>query len=259
MHHYLFQPFGDKRQKTLEVHHVRKVFQNLAYADFDMLLCGHKHVSKPFYSKYGEHFDERAKHRYAWNCFRSQVGLNALPDQFIDDKGSTLSRTVSDVMKMTWGWIARKAGGLVQVNQLDELCNTMKGALENAEDLESVVNQYCERANFSGPPIIAQAEVEELERRLSSAFTKSERMALKPICDQIMKRIKDLNNRQFSQVICGSTTKACKATKSRSFNVYEISKNGNDWSFEIGEYEWQHNTKSFVGPIRRPATIFQKT
>ena len=56
-HHYLFEPRGYLPKPELHLRHRRAIFADLASADFDVYLSGHKHVSDVWSSFYGDHFD----------------------------------------------------------------------------------------------------------------------------------------------------------------------------------------------------------
>ncbi len=86
MHHYLFEPPDHKSDYFMRVHHRDIVFRNIAFSDFDIMLCGHKHIPSFDTHSYGYHFDGRAKNRYMLNYFRRLIGLHSLPIQIKDKK-----------------------------------------------------------------------------------------------------------------------------------------------------------------------------
>ncbi len=103
MHHYLFEPQGlSEEGYFLKIKDKKNVFSNIAMADFDVLLCGHRHIADSKESSYGDHFDRRARNRYMFNCFRRLMGIDALPLQFDDKQGVRLTKKLSAVIQILW-------------------------------------------------------------------------------------------------------------------------------------------------------------
>jgi predicted phosphodiesterase len=82
MHHYLFEPPEHSSDYFMRVHHRDVVFRNIAFSDFDILLCGHKHIPAFDIHTYGSKFDNRAKYRYLINCFRRLIVNVQIPLPF---------------------------------------------------------------------------------------------------------------------------------------------------------------------------------
>ena len=95
MHHYLFEPPEKKSDYFMRIQHRDIVFRNIALSDFDVLMCGHKHVAAFDVHDYGDHIDDRAVNRYMTNYFRRLIGLESLPIQFVDEKGRKLSKPLT--------------------------------------------------------------------------------------------------------------------------------------------------------------------
>src|SRR3974377_1779323 len=95
MHHYLFEPPNHKDDFFLRVDHRNIAFRNIAMADFDMLLCGHKHVPDFGRTKYGEHFDRKARVPYLFNLFRRLIGIYTVPLQLDDSKGRKMTKALT--------------------------------------------------------------------------------------------------------------------------------------------------------------------
>src|SRR5436305_6738768 len=91
MHHYIFDPPQKAPETLMKLVDQQRVFTNLALADFDVLLCGHSHIGEPHLTSYGREFESRAQHRYFFNVFRRNVGIDSLPLQY-EDRRSIFSK-----------------------------------------------------------------------------------------------------------------------------------------------------------------------
>ena len=245
MHHYLFEPPEYAYDYLMSVKHRNVVFSNIAMADFDMLLCGHKHVQDFKPSSYGEHFDQRGKDRYLINYFRRLIGIHALPVQYMDDKGRRFSKLLSSLINILVVNF-HKTHHAQNTDYLDQLGDMLIKALKNPEELEQNIRELLASYRLEGEEIIDSRELKEIRARISTGLTMQERKELERVAKKFNQILKHLGARPFLQVMCGSTTKASlNLDKQRSFNVYKIEKGEGGTKFRIERYKWENEAKAF--------------
>ena len=259
MHHYLFEPDGTKSEHFLQFEDRDNVFTNLALADFDVLLCGHKHMSNLKDLQYIRYLNKRAKYRYLLNYFRRLIGIHSLPVQLIEKNGKKIPKLIT----YFWEFLLRKNIQLnndnditdSSVNFLNELGKIFSKGLDNPFEFESLLKAFINKHNLNAlsDDITDENEIQEIIKRVKIEFSKDEREQLKIISDGMKKIIKKLSSRQFLQVMAGS---ACKASvdikKNRSFNIYHIEPTEFGYRFQSDKYYWDYENKVFLEePIRK--------
>jgi predicted MPP superfamily phosphohydrolase len=239
MHHYLFEPPEKASDYFMRIHHRDIVFRNVAFADFDALLCGHKHIPRFDVHQYGHHFDRRAISRYVINYFRRIIGIGSLPIQLKDDRGRLLSKALT---MCTWvlAKIVRKTHTTLTDEALAEnVLNLLKDALDDPDSLKKKVSEFLRLNGVDGATILEAGELEIIRKRISSSISSTERKELTRISATISEIVKNLRTRPFLQVMSGSSTKKFSEKDARrSFNVYDISSNNNEWTFVCNQYSW---------------------
>lgn len=245
MHHYLFEPPEISYDYLMSIKHRNVVFNNIAMADFDVLLCGHKHVQGFNPSSYGEHFDQRGKDRYLINYFRRLIGIHSLPIQYKDDKGRRFSKALSRLInELIVNY--EKTHSATNTNYLDQLGDALIKALKNPEALEREIKDLLNQYRLDGETIIDSRELKEIRSRISTGLTMTERKELEKVAKKFNKVLKHLSSRPFLQIMCGSTTKASpNFDRGRSFNVYKIEKTTEGNKFLMERYTWETETQSF--------------
>lgn len=253
MHHYIFEPSEHTDDHWLKLDHRLVAFRNLAFADFDVLLCGHKHVPNFNTQSYGDHFDERAVYRYVMNCYRRQLGLHALPCQFFDSKGKPLSRSISDAIKLIIRFLKSPLGRKETKNKpyLERLFEILNEGLDSAEKFEEKLKFYLSSDSFGVAPVLSSDELKEIRLRLSTQFSQPQREKLKPVCQGLFQEARQLKARPFLQVLCGSACKSAQESKYRTFNIYEVGFSGRQWTFKSFRYSWDWSQKAFIGPLEQ--------
>jgi len=245
MHHYLFEPPEFAYDYLMSVKHRDRVFNNIAMADFDVLLCGHKHVQDYKPSSYGDHFDQRGKDRYLINYFRRLIGIHSLPIQYTDDKGRPFSKALARLINIL---IVKfhKTHYAQNTNYLDQLGDILIRALKNPEALEGEIKELLKSYRLEGEEIIDSRELKEIRGRISTGLTMRERKDLEKVAKKFNQILKHLSSRPFLQIMCGSTTKASpNFDRGRSFNVYKIEKSEEGTKLRVERYRWETETKSF--------------
>lgn len=92
-HHYLFEPPGRKKQPALQMRNRNAVFVNITSAEYDVYICGHKHVTHFWDANYAKHFDKRSASRHLLNLFRRMIDLDAIPFTSKDKQGRKYPRS----------------------------------------------------------------------------------------------------------------------------------------------------------------------
>lgn len=249
MHHYLFEPPESSSSYTMRLHHRDTVFRNVAFADFDMLLCGHKHVPAFDVHTYGHHFDERAMNRYLLNCFRRLIGLHSLSVQIEDEDGNRWSKalTLLTNILVKMKVLMRKNDASKSQIISDEVLDLLKQGLENPDGLEKRVKSFLHEHGMSGAETIDGRELKEIQKRLAVGLSITERKALRAVAKNVSDVSKNLQSRPFLQVMSGSTAKACAAeNRQRTFNVLNIDCTGSEWRVQSERYIWDWSSNSYL-------------
>lgn len=242
MHHYLFEPRNCGRDYFMEINHRETVTRNVLLAQFDVLLCGHKHHIDARPVKYGEHFDERARARYLLNAFRRLLGLHALPLQLRDRRRRRLKRALTDLVRVLLLRPAEAArpepGALV-----DEL----RLALENPGEFERRLEVLVASERLA-PLDLSDDEIRDIGTRIAVAFSPKERQAIEARAKRFLSTVMDgLAERPFVQLMSGSTSKASgESAAERGLNLYDIRRDRtNSTRLEVREFRYRPETTSF--------------
>ncbi len=222
MHHYLFEPPDCKDDFFLKLQHRDTVFRNIALADFDMYLCGHKHVNHFAPTYYGEHFDRRAVGRYVWNLFARRLGVNTLPYQFTDADGKKISNYLNRLIEIVALKIKSKQTDGEQF--IDELMAALKTGVENPAKFGAEIDKFIKLHKLAGKHVIEDENIQEIQTLITSQLSKKEREILAATGLTYISRLaKGMRSRPFIQSMCGSSAKASSSAEpARSMNIYEI-------------------------------------
>ena len=245
MHHYLFEPPEKKSDYFMRVQHRDLVFRNIALSDFDILLCGHKHVPAFDVHDYGAHFDRRALHRYMLNYFRRLIGLESLPIQMVDDKGRRFSKAFTQLVGVIGTGLKRlsfrsAAKQVVDDSELAErVFSLLKRGLDSPDELKRSVEQYLHEMGASGASALEPDELKRIQKRISTGLSMQERKNLKKIADHVSQMSRTLKSRAFVQMMSGSSAKVPSSAEARrAFQTYSIKRSGASWKVESQKYEW---------------------
>lgn len=243
MHHYLFEPHGEKVEPLLHLTETQTVFRNFACADIDILMCGHKHFAEAKSYRYLEHFNHKAKARYMFNYFRRLIGIHSLPLQYTDQDGKKMDKFISSIISL---FLAEKPELLTNDQfGLDEkfinnLSKVFIDALENPQGFENELNVFLSSyPGVNGERIFDEAELSEISKRLGTSFSADERMELKRMAVHVKRLVHRLSSRQFLQLMVGSTSKAQEnEKKTRSFNMYKVFAKEEGYTIRCEKYDW---------------------
>jgi 3',5'-cyclic AMP phosphodiesterase CpdA len=246
MHHYLFEPPEKKSDYFMRVQHRDIVFRNIALSDFDILMCGHKHVAAFDVHDYGDHFDERAVNRYMTNYFRRLIGLESLPIQFVDEKGRRLSKALTQLAEIIGNYFKRAKLLLTAAQPetddseiSEKVFQLLKNGLENPENLRRTVAKFLHEVGPTGASVLEPTEVKAIQKRISVGLGAQERKDLRKVADNISALSLALKERQFLQLMAGSSAKASNTPEQkRSFHIYKIRRNNDGWNLICERYKW---------------------
>jgi len=247
MHHYLFEPPEKSSDYFMRVQDRDVVFRNLALGDFDVLLCGHKHMTAFNVHSYGARFDERARRRHLINHFRRLVGLKSLPIQVVDKKGNQLSKAFTFITNLLTKLARRRNAGIDTVALAEQVVNELIQGLDDPTGLEKMVMEAIERNGAIGEDNYFEAgEWIEIAGRISNSLSAAQRQKLRKSAIRIMNISQTLHARPFLQVMCGSSAKASGAfSKERAFNIYRIVNDSHHWSFQCDRYVWDSQNHNY--------------
>lgn len=250
MHHYLFEPQGLKSEPLLQVKQTKKVFRNFAFADIDILMCGHKHYSESMAHLYINHFDHRAKARYIFNYFRRLIGIHSLPLQYVDDKGKKTDKFSSAIISILWSkYLSLNTNEFtLDMKFVDQLLHIFTKSIELPDLFVEEIKQFMGiyEATSAKENLIDEHELHEIATHLKLSLSNEERKKVKQVVKRLKKIVRKLSSRHFLQLMSGS---ACKAqdgeNKLRSFNIYKIYSQKNGYSLLCEKYCWNPDLKLF--------------
>jgi len=246
MHHYLFEPPEKSSDYFMRVQDRDVVFRNLALGDFDILLCGHKHMMAFDVHSYGARFDERARRRHLINHFRRLVGLQSLPIQVVDKKGNQISKAFTFMANLLAKLVRRHNADIDTVALAEQVVNELIRGLDDPTGLEKMVMEAIERNGAIGEDNFEAGEWREIAGRISDSLSAAQRQKLRQSAIRIMNISKTLHARSFLQVMCGSSAKASGAfSKERAFNIYRIVNDLNHWLFQCDRYVWDSQNHNY--------------
>lgn len=246
MHHYIFEPPGHSSDYFMRISHRDIVFRNIAMSDFDILLCGHKHIPAFDIHSYGAHFDGRAMNRYVINCFRRFIGLHSLPLQFEVYKGRYISKALTFVTSILHKMTKRNKPNADSKEIADDVLELLKDGLDNPDGLEKKIKTFINEKGVLGAEILNKGELKDIKKRISIGLSVEERKKLKDVSNKIMKIAKKLKSKTFIQAMSGaSVKKAGGEERIRSFNKYDIFRTNDSWELNESRYEWDYSSDSF--------------
>lgn len=259
MHHYLFEPPEHSSDYFMRLHHRDIVFRNIAFADFDMLLCGHKHVPAFDVHTYGCHFDERATNRYLINCFRRLIGLHSLPVQIEDENGRRWTKALTTLVNAILKMVKQRKPNATPHAVAEDVLELLKQGLHEPDSLEKDVKTFLHENGLNGAEVVESSELKEIQKRLAIGLTKEERKTLQSVSRQVVNIAKKLHTRPFLQIMSGSTAKACAAgNRQRTFDLLRIECDGKDWKVQSERYVWDWNSGDFLDHPLVQNQVFSK-
>jgi len=246
MHHYLFEPPQHKTDYFMRIQHRDVVFRNIAFSDFDILLCGHKHIPSFDTHSYGYHFDKRAKNRLMINYFRRLIGLHSLPVQIEDQAGRRWSKLLTFLSNILIKLSIRRNPQATSKDIAEDVLSLLRNGLDNPDNLQRNVKAFLQKYGISGSEVLSTHELNEIKKRIAIGLTISERKKLKETAKVIKEMVKQLDARPFLQIMSGSTAKSCSdKDKLRSFNIIKISNEDSTWRVICERYNWDWESMRF--------------
>ena len=246
MHHYLFEPPERASDYFMRISHRDTVFRNIAFSDFDILLCGHKHIPAFNVHAYGDHFDHRATNRYSINCFRRLIGLHSLPVQIEDDNGNRWTKVLTFLANVLTKMVRKEDSTKTPEDIAESVIELLKEGLTDPDPLESKVKKFLKEHRQSGAHALSSSEIKEIKKRLSIGLTLQERKKLRYVAAKISAETKRIKSRPFIQVMAGSVAKTCcGGDRPRSFNMLRISNRENGWSIVCERFIWDWESREF--------------
>lgn len=245
MHHYLFEPANSKAEPLLQLSEKRTVFQNLAMSDFDVLLCGHKHIADVHVSTYSDNFDRRGQLRLAFNYVRRILGIKSLP-LGVDEDGRRLSKALRLVVGLLA--LTKSQGKPLDDDSTREILNILERSLSNPIILKQELLKYLsgrQQVNQSG--LFDKSEMNELYAKIKEHFDRNDRKTLNEAADRLRGIISHLSGRPFAHIMSASSAKASEeGTRHRAVNLYEIVNEDDGYIFKTTRFSWNPHAHRFV-------------
>jgi len=220
VHHYLFKPADSKFEPLMEVDQIRAVFQNFAMADFDAMMCGHKHVADTRPIVYLDEFDPRGRARLALNHVRRTLGIGSRPVRY-DDDGRPESKFFRFILSVLY--YSRKAPALTE-KVSDEIIHVLQESMSDPEVLKSfLLKATSQKKQLGAAHLFEDDEIETLYRNIRQAFGKAEMMKLRGAAEKLQGLVAKLAGRPFVQFSCGSSAKATETEgRSSAVCIYDV-------------------------------------
>jgi predicted transcriptional regulator len=260
MHHYLFEPIGYKEDFFLRINDRDTVFRNFALADFDMCLCGHKHVPEFRPLHYGDHFDKRARGRYLIQLFRRMIGIHMMPFRFRAKDGDEQPTWFSQLFEILFVKVRTSSPTKLDSDQyIEELLKMLEIGLEKPTQFVQEVEQFVKNYESAGCELIDHDSLSEIHSRVTSELSKQERRLLGEVAKVYLgKAVKSMNQRGFIQSMSGSTTKRSTAKeKFRSFNLYSITMENSSVTVSRRKYTLDPNASGALPTVSEQDYVFE--
>jgi predicted phosphodiesterase len=239
MHHYLFEPANSRAEPLLQMHDKRSVFQNLAMSDFDVLICGHKHVAHVYLSNYLEHFDARGKVRYAFNHVRRSLGMASLPIA-ADVDGTRLARLYRFVVGFLY--LSKTAGAGLSEEHANEIIQVLERSIQQPSILKAELLRYVRnRGRLQSSGLYDEKEIHLLHGKIVKHFTLQQRKELARVSASLRGLITRLAGRPFAHITAASSAKASETnSRKRAVNFYEVfeDEESGDAVLNLRNYGW---------------------
>lgn len=250
-HHYFLEPPGHSLSFSLRLRDRKRVLRNLAMADFDMVLCGHKHVPDFQPLAYSEFFpDRRTKGRYLWNLFRRLVRIDSLPDQF-SEEGLSITRRCSAWFALLLRKTPRMKGETDDA-YFERLSRALKELLVEPASWRTTLEGFLGDMGEEDEGWVSVAEASEIVDQLLHSLRKEERQRLSREAEKMIGVIKSLAKRPVVQGMCGSSAKNFVVQqKDRSFSVFDIALEDGRCEVTQQEYRWQAGGSGYAAPFER--------
>jgi len=260
MHHYVFEPKNLPSEYLMRLCNRFDVFRNIALADFDALLCGHKHIPEFRRHTYGHHLERRGMHRFMFNHFRRKIGLPSKPVEFKDENG----RRVSQRVVAGFAALGRYLGDLFlsSRNSNDDarwanMAELLKEGLKDPKGFQKRIGEACAFALTSGDKEpFTKNELEQVQEhldRLTQEELKLLRNGFEP-----GRLVKTVKNRPFVQIASGSSTKRPKSSdKIRSFALLTVGKTNEGYRLSSDRYVWNSEAEAFQDTPEKDFLLFK--
>ena len=216
MHHYLFEPEGHRPHPFLGMNDRERVRRSVALCDFDLLLCGHKHVPSVRKTDYRQLFrDSRSRGRLLPELY-AQVNWTARRPR--RSRGTPTARVTKALEFVLQALVraVRPERGESSEDYENRLLGILRAGQEKPSDLTLRLREATWRYGVDD-------ELDEIESRLCARLTRLDRDKLNPIAARIRGALSRLGDRPFVQIMCGSSAKSVGAgVRRRAVNVYDI-------------------------------------
>jgi len=249
MHHYLFEPKHHRSDPTMRFVDQHDVFRNVGLADFDMLLCGHKHVPDFEKHTYGYHMGDRGRWRYAFNCLRRSIGQSSLPVGTYQ----LAKKTPTQYLRFLFNSVIVVGRSSNNVRQMSP--RTFEAELEllglaitDPKDFEKQILAVIAEMRNASEFHLDPAECKQLASAVEDRFSAANRAQLAKEMELVGRKLaSSFHKRPFIQALAGSATKrATRKDSRRGFFFHEIT--ASDEGYEIGAriFEWNSEKKEFI-------------
>lgn len=256
MHHYLFEPSDARAQPLLQMNDKRAVFQNLAMSDFDVLLCGHKHIADVQVFSYLDHFDPRARVRLAFNHVRRSLGISSLPMRS-DEEGHLFSRMYRFLLGVLY--ISKTKGKGLTDTHANEILSVLERGLEHPSVLKEELLKYIRQRNdVLQAGLFEEDEIRDLHSRIQKSFTPDQQRRLLRAATSLRGMVDKLGGRPFAHISSASSAKSSETkSRNRAVSIYDVFNDQSQGEYTVVTNRFSWNASAVapdgtVGTFSRP-------
>jgi predicted phosphodiesterase len=246
-HHYLFEPADARAEPLLALNDKKAVFQNIAMSDFDVLLCGHKHIADIHVYSYLDHFDARGKVRLALNHVRRSLGIKSLPLR-ADDDGRLLARMYRFMLGVLY--LSKTQGKGLTEEHAEEIITILQRSLESPLVLKDELGRYIrQKRDVLQAGLFEDDEIRDLHSRIQKQFSQADQRKIILAAGSLRGTISKLGGRPFAHIISGSSAKFSETnSRARAVNMYQVEGSGtSDYSLSIERFSWDAEGRAVDG------------
>ncbi len=252
MHHYLFEPSDSRAEPLLQLNDKKAAFQNIAMSDFDVLLCGHKHIADVQLLSYSDKFDPRAKIRLAFNYVRRSLGMRSLPLSYDEDGNipAKLFRLLLGVLVLS-----KTKGAPLTDKHVEEIIAILARSIESPSILKDELFKYLNsRSEVRQAGLFDKQEILDLYSRIKKSFSPQQRKNLNFAANKLGSVISHLSGRPFAHIMSASSAKVSEVgTRHRAVSMYDITNTPSDNGYRLisRRFSWDESTNSFVKALQQ--------
>lgn len=246
-HHYLLDPRANLKSHAMRMIDNDQVLKRFLMADFDILLCGHKHIPKMDKVSYYKLLDHRAVRGISFNYTKQRLQLDILPPNKRPDK-----LYENSAFRLMIALVAASDIQLHANDPIDQVMSTFRSILASPNIANWTLNRrltWLHQLDSTHTSPLTGDQLQQVYSRILSDFRRDELGTLRGVASDLIKISKSLKKRKFLHITCASSSKMPGlSSEDRGINLCDISSlpRNRGHSFQISEFKWCDSSADFI-------------